>query len=209
MEHGRVVARRPQPGHENDDVAAGQRRRDGRRRRAVGRKGVPGADGGGDVECRAHRQRRHGAQLGGPGAQLVANGGESSHLSGDLAAAGRARQGGDGGSGSSRPVERRGAGARQPARQPSEERDDAGPLPRRGLRHTQPLRHQVHAGRTRRQQHHRVDVGVARTRAEVQVGAGSADRLAGDHLLAPVHRDPREERVAGADAVGVEDDHVQ
>ena len=54
-----------------------------------------------------------------------------------------------------------------------------------------------------------VEVGVARPGSEVQVGAGGADDGALLDMLTAPDGDGGQERVARADAVGVEDDDVQ
>ena len=60
------------------------------------------------------------------------------------------------------------------------------------------------------EQHGRIDVGVARSRSEVEwLGACGPDDLALADGVAPLDAYRRQERVARANAVGVQDDDVQ
>ena len=68
---------------------------------------------------------------------------------------------------------------------------------------------EVDLRRAAREQPQRVDVGVACPGAEVEAIARRAHLLAGRDSVTPADGDRSEERVAGADAVVVKDDHVK
>ncbi len=69
--------------------------------------------------------------------------------------------------------------------------------------------HQVDLGGSGREKARGVDVGVADPGAEVKPVARRTDQLALHHRVTTVHGDRLQERVAGANAVGVEDDDMK
>ena len=69
---------------------------------------------------------------------------------------------------------------------------------------------EVHVGGAGGEQEGRIDVGIARPGPEVErLGAGRPHELALVDLVAALHANRREERMAGPDAVAVENDDVQ
>jgi hypothetical protein len=185
---GALFAGRPQAGHPHEDVALRRLRRNDGLRRA--RLAGPPPVVGGSREAGPVWDRVELLGVVDEAAELV-------DVSGDL-----------GGGRVLGPFVGRGAGGDRPGGPALEHAGQAGPLPSLGLGTAQLVGDEVDLGWSA-EELGRVEVRLTGPHTEVEPVLRGADGLALADLLAPADRDALEERVAGTEAVVMEDDDMK